>query len=310
MKVVAIVGPTATGKTKLGVMIAEHFNGEVISADSMQIYEGMNIASAKPTAEEMCGIPHHLMGFVPQGEVFSVAKYVELAKQKIIEIHEKQKLPVIVGGTGLYIDSLLNNVEFVKTETDESLRKSLLESAEKNGAEYLWNQLNEIDPESAEKIEPNNIKRVARAIEIFKITGITISEQNRRSKMIPSPYEAIKIGLKTQDRAVLYDRINRRVDLMLEMGIVDEARELFINGSLGDTAKKAIGYKEFEPYFKHELPLDACVETLKQETRRYAKRQLTWFMRDKNIKWFNIDQYTNFDSIAEEVYKLISEKEG
>ena len=183
MKVVAIVGPTATGKTKLGVMIAEHFNGEVISADSMQIYEGMNIASAKPTAEEMCGIPHHLMGFVPQGEVFSVAKYVELAKQKIIEIHEKQKLPVIVGGTGLYIDSLLNNVEFVKTETDESLRKSLLESAEKNGAEYLWNQLNEIDPESAEKIEPNNIKRVARAIEIFKITGITISEQNRRSKM-------------------------------------------------------------------------------------------------------------------------------
>ena len=195
IKVAAVVGPTASGKTKLGVMLAQALNGEVVSADSMQIYQGMNIASAKPTAEEMQGVPHHLISIIPQSEEFSAAKYVELAKKAILDISGRGKLPVVVGGTGLYVDSLLNNIKFGETDIDETLRRSLFEKAEKEGAQAVWDELNSFDPEAAANIEPNNVKRVIRAIEVFRTSGMTITEHNRRSRLSPSPYDAVKNNL-------------------------------------------------------------------------------------------------------------------
>lgn len=299
INVAAVVGPTASGKTRLGVSLALALDGEVISADSMQIYEGLDIASAKPTKEEMKGVPHHLIGIIPRSEEFSVARYVELAKAKIIEVTARGKLPIIVGGTGLYVDSLLNNIQFTENEADKALRSELFEKAEREGARAIWNDLFAVDPEAAEKIEPNNVKRVIRALEVFKTTGVTMTEQNRRSRLAPSPYRAVKVGLKTSDRSVLYDRINRRADEMLEMGLLEEAREFLSDSSVGETAAKAIGCKELAPYFDGTQPLDEAMETMKRETRRYAKRQLTWFLRDEAIRWFNSDEYSDFTEIEE-----------
>ena len=304
IKLVVVEGPTASGKTRLGVSIAAALDGEVISADSMQIYEGMDIGSAKPTEEEMKGVPHHLIGVISRSESFSVARYTELAHTIIQDVHRRGRLPVIVGGTGLYIDSLINNISFTECETDHKLRQSLFEKAEREGNAALWQELYEIDAEAAEKIEPNNVKRVIRAIEVYKTTGITITEQNRRSRLAPSPYDAVKIGLKTADRAVLYDRINRRVDEMVKIGLIEEARGLLQNDDGTGTACMAIGCKELAPYFKGERTLEESIETIKRETRRYAKRQLTWFMRDKSINWFNIDEYDDFSQIEKEAVLL------
>ena len=307
INIAAVVGPTASGKTALGAYLAKELGGEVISADSMQIYEGMDVASAKPTKEEMLGVPHHLIGIIPRSESFSVARYTELARETINDVVSRGKLPVLVGGTGLYIDSLLNNITFAESETDARLRAELFERAERIGADALWNELKQIDSESAEKIEPNNVKRVVRALEIYKTTGITMTEQNRRSKLVPSPYNAVKIGLKAADRAMLYERINLRCDRMLEAGILDEAREIVFDDTIGDTAKKAIGCKEFTPYFHGEQSLEESLETLKRETRRYAKRQLTWFMRDETITWYNIDEIP-FEEIERNAKRLIIER--
>ena len=285
IKIAAVVGPTSSGKTRFGIELAKRWNGEVISADSMQIYEGMDIGSAKPTVEEMDGVPHHLIGIIPRDQNFSVAQYAELAHKTIQEVHSRGKFPIIVGGTGLYIDSVINNITFIDTEVDEQLRRSLYEQAQSEGSNALWEKLKNIDPQSAAKIAPNNTKRVIRALEIFYTTGMTMTEQNERSRRVPTPYETIKLGIKTKDRAELYDRINRRVDEMMQRGLLDEARALFESDSGTNTASKAIGCKEFIPYFKGEITLDEAVETLKKETRHYAKRQLTWFMRDKEIQW-------------------------
>ncbi len=304
IKIAAVVGPTASGKTALGAYLAKELGGEVISADSMQIYEGMDVASAKPTTEEMLGVPHHLIGIIPRCEAFSVARYTELAREKINEITARGKLPVLVGGTGLYVDSLLNNISFSENEADQALRAELFEKAERMGAQALWEELKLIDPESAERIEPNNVKRVIRAIEVYRTTGITMTEQNRRSKLTPSPYNAVKIGLKTADRRKLYDRIDLRCDKMIEAGILDEAREVVFDETIGETAKKAIGCKEFAPYFNGEQSLEESLEILKRETRRYAKRQLTWFLRDENITWYNIDEMS-FEEIKRNALELI-----
>lgn len=306
IKVAAVVGPTASGKTRLGVSLALRLGGEVISADSMQIYEGMDIASAKPTAEETRGVAHHLIGVIPRSESFSVARYVELAREKISEVSARGKLPIIVGGTGLYVDSLLNNIEFSENEADPTLRRSLFEFAENQGARALWERLFQIDAGSAQRIEPNNVKRVVRAIEVFETTGVTMTEQNRRSRLTPSPYSAVKIGLKTADREKLYDRINSRADEMIKMGLLDEARAVLSDETLGETAKKAIGCKEFLPYFSGEQELSQALETMKRETRRYAKRQLTWFLRDKDIHWFNTDEMP-FEEIEDRCEALIRE---
>ena len=308
INVAAVVGPTASGKTRLGVSLALALGGEVISADSMQIYEGLDIASAKPTAEETRGVPHHLIGIIPRSESFSVARYVELAKEKINEVTARGRLPIIVGGTGLYVDSLLNNISFTENEADKELRAGLFEKAEREGAQALWNELFEIDPEAAQKIEPNNVKRVVRAIEVYKTTGITMTEQNRRSRLEPSPYNAVKVGLKTADRSVLYGRIDRRADEMLSMGLLEEARAFLNDKTVGETASKAIGCKELAPYFEGTQTLDEAMETMKRETRRYAKRQLTWFLRDEAIRWFNTDEYGDFAEIEQLAAEYIRSK--
>ena len=303
--VLAVVGPTASGKTKLSVELAKALNGEIVSADSMQIYKGMDIGTAKPTFEEMHGIPHHLMGFLDSKENFSVAIYVEMAHKIIADIHSKGKLPIVTGGTGLYVDSLLNSIKFFDNTSDDSIRDKYSKLLEEKGLDYLLEKLKKIDYETYEKLlEQRNAKRIIRALEFFEVTGKTISEQNRLSKQ-DSPYNPIKIGLTCRDRQVLYDRINLRVDLMLKDGLLEEAEKV-LNSDLSNTAEKAIGYKELIPYFKGESTLDECVEVLKMNTRRYAKRQLTWFRRDQEINWIYIDEHNSFKDILNKALSFIN----
>ncbi|MBQ2604786.1 MAG: tRNA (adenosine(37)-N6)-dimethylallyltransferase MiaA [Clostridia bacterium] len=305
--VISVIGPTASGKTRLAVEIARKLNGEVVSADSMQIYKNMDIATAKPTTEEMCGVPHHLIGFLDPEQTFSVARFVKLAGQAAADIHNRGKMPVICGGTGLYVDSLLNNIEFAEGDTDEELRKELYLKAEKEGVQSLISELAQFDPQSAENMNTGNVKRIVRAIEIYRTTGITLTEQNRRSRLRGTPYAPVKIGLKAKDRQYLYDRINKRVDIMVQSGLLEEAKDFF-KTECGKTAVKAIGYKELEPYFNGSITLEQALEELKKQTRRYAKRQLTWFMRDAEIKWFDIDTYTDVKELDEDVFDYIGRK--
>lgn len=304
IKLITVVGPTASGKTRLGVELAKRYGGEVISADSMQIYKGMQIATAKPAVEEMQGIPHHLMDFLEPNQTYSVAMFVDDAKKCIEDITSRNKLPVIVGGTGLYVDSLLNNISFHESQRDTGLREKLWELYYTEGVDYLLDLLRKFDGESAERLETEkNPKRIIRAIEFYKTTGITITEQNKNSKNEESPYNAIKLGLNFEDRQKLYDRINKRVDLMVEAGLVSEAKRVF-NSELSFTSVKAIGYKELFPYLKGELPLEECIEKLKQETRRYAKRQITWFKRDKEINWLYPDKADSFEQLFEQAVQI------
>ena len=298
--VIAVVGPTASGKTSLSIEIAKHFSGQVVSADSMQIYEKMNIATAKPTDDEMQGVPHHLIGFQPIDKKFSVAEYVTLAKNCIEKIHNDGDLPVVAGGTGLYVDSLLQNIQFSKEEGNNELRNELTEMFDQKGAEFMLEALREIDPQTAEKLHLNDKSRIIRALEIYKATGKTMTEQKILSREEESPFEVLYIGINYRDRNVLYDRINRRVDIMLENGLLDEAKD-FYNIDADKTACQAIGYKELAPYFNGEKSLEDCLESLKIETRHYAKRQLTWFRKNENINWVYPDDYEN----AEEMYKSV-----
>ena len=307
-RIIAVVGPTASGKTSLSVEISKRFGGEVVSADSMQIYKGMDIATAKVTEEEMQGIRHHLIDFLSVDSVFSVANYVELAHNAIDNIYHRFKTPVIAGGTGLYVDNLLYGTIFTEGETDPEIRKELQQRMDDEGLNSLLSELKDIDPESYEKLSiERNPKRIIRAIELYRTTGITMSEQNKLSKPTESPYDYVKIGLDFKERQALYDRINLRVDKMLEAGLIEEARNFFSN-TAGSTAVQAIGYKELSPFFKGEAELNECVESLKRATRRYAKRQLTWFRRDKSTKWFYVDEYKSSAELysAVEVF-LISE---
>ncbi|MBQ2687658.1 MAG: tRNA (adenosine(37)-N6)-dimethylallyltransferase MiaA [Clostridia bacterium] len=307
-KVIAVVGPTASGKTALSVEIAKRFDGEVISADSMQIYKGMDIATAKPTAEEMQGIKHHLVDFFPAQSLFSVAAYVDLAHKAISEVLLKDKLPVIAGGTGLYVDNLLSGTSFTEGETDFALRAELQARLDNNGLDSLLDELKSIDTQSFEKLSvERNPKRIIRALEIFKTTGITMTEQNKLSKPSDAPYESVRIGLDFKERSKLYDRINMRVDLMLEAGLLNEA-ESFFKTDASNTAVQAIGYKELEPYFKSGAPLEECIDSLKQATRRYAKRQLTWFRRDKTTNWFFVDEYKSSDELIKAVTDFLITK--
>lgn len=298
---VCIVGPTASGKTSLSVDIAKILDAEIVSADSMQIYKGMSIATAKPSKEEQIGITHHMMDFLDTSEQFSVAQYCEMAHKIILDIHNRGKLPVLVGGTGLYVDSLINNITFADADGDEKLREELQKECDEFGVDYLLEKLASFDEVSAEKLnETRNPKRIIRAIEVYKTTGKTISQYNEESRKTESPYNVVKIGLTATDRQFLYDRINKRVDIMLENGLVAEAKETY-NTNLSTTAAVAIGHKELIPYLESNATLDECVEILKMQTRRYAKRQLTWFNRDKEIHWFNIDVCTGENLIQESV---------
>ena len=305
IKVVSIVGPTASGKTKLAVKLAKKFNGEIVSADSMQIYKGMQIATAKPTFDETEGIKHHLIDFVSPDETYSVAMFVKDASKCIADINSRGKLPFIVGGTGLYVDSLLNNITFNEEQRDEKLSLELRKIYEVQGIDTLLEMLSEFYIDSANRLKAErNPKRIIRAIEFYKTTGITITEQNEKSKLEKSPYSPIKIGLNFKDRAKLYERINNRVDLMLENGLVNEAKDVLSN-KLSFTSVKAIGYKELLPYFNGEKTLDECVEKLKMETRRYAKRQITWFKRDLDINWLYADDYNSFEELLADAVEII-----
>lgn len=298
---IAIVGPTASGKTALSIEIAKHFNGEIVSADSMQIYKGMDIATAKPSIDELQSVPHHMIGFLDNDKSFSVAQYCDMAHCVIQKIHNKGKIPVVVGGTGLYIDSLLNNTVFSHSDCDENLRDELQRQAAEKGVDSLLEMLQVFDPDMALKLSAErNLKRIIRAIEVYKVTGITMTEHNIRSHDIESPYKAIKIGLTATDRQFLYDRINTRVDIMIENGLLEEARDS-LSEEFSNTSSMAIGHKELLPYFAGESDLQSCVEKLKMQTRRYAKRQLTWFNRDEQIHWFNIDVISKDELVTEAI---------
>ncbi|MBQ6412876.1 MAG: tRNA (adenosine(37)-N6)-dimethylallyltransferase MiaA [Ruminococcus sp.] len=304
-KVIAVIGPTASGKTALSVEIAKRFGGEIISADSMQIYKYMDIATAKPTEDEKQGIPHHLMDFVEPSESFSVARFCELATKAINDIADRGKLPVIAGGTGLYVDSLLNGMQFEDQQINQVLRASLSMELQEKGIDHMLDVIRAFDPESAERLSvERNPKRIIRCIEVYRLTGTTQTELNELQQRNDAPYDALKIGLSALDREYLYDRIDRRVDLMMENGLLEEARR-FYDGDFGSTASAAIGYKELLPYLKGEQELEICVGNLKRATRRYAKRQQTWFKRDPAVHWFNIDElsFENIKSKAEELIR-------
>lgn len=302
--VLAVCGPTASGKTWLGIELAKKYGGEVISADSMQIYKGMDIASAKPSKEEMQGIPHHLIDFLDRDIAFSVADYVELANEKIHEVLDRGKLPIIVGGTGLYIDSLLDNIKFSETKGDGNYREFLYETARKYGNHYLYEILEKKDSAAAETIHENNLVRLVRALEVIHTTGRKFSELKAESRAEESPYDSLILGLNTADRSVLYDRINQRVDIMVQNGLIEEAKSLWHECGM-KTAGNAIGYKELIPYFENTMSLEECIGKIKQETRRYAKRQLTWFRRNERIRWIIIDDFSQKYEILEKSEKAI-----
>ncbi|MEG2295208.1 MAG: tRNA (adenosine(37)-N6)-dimethylallyltransferase MiaA [Oscillospiraceae bacterium] len=297
---IVIVGPTASGKTGLAVALAKKYNGEIISADSMQIYKHMDIGTAKPTKEEMQNIPHHMIDFFEPSKNFSVAEYVPLAKACIQEVYGRGKQPILVGGTGLYIDSLLNNVQFGEMQIDVAFRAYLDELYNEKGNEYVYNLLNEIDPECAQNIHYNNRGRVIRALEVYRLTGMKMSDYQKLAISKSSDYDTLIIGLCVKDRSYLYDRIHTRIDDMMEQGLLQETKFL-LDHNFCSTAVQAIGYKELFAYFTQNKPLEECITMLKQQTRRYAKRQLTWFRRNQNIHWIAIDIEQDSMAVSEHI---------
>lgn len=288
-RVVAVGGPTATGKTALSVALARHFGGEIINADSMQIYRHLSIGTAKATPEERQGVPHHLLDFMEPEQSYSVAEFVRDAACCISQITGRNHLPLLVGGTGLYISSLLQGVTFAPEQTDPALRRMLQQQAETEGPQALYARLQTVDPAYAQKVHPNNLTRVIRALELYETTGRKMSEQQQVSRPQEPPYRALCICLTCRERTELYRRINHRVDAMMHDGLLQEAELVWQHRESYKTAAQAIGYKEFFPYFEGTQSLHGCVEALKQATRRYAKRQLTWFRHQSDAFWLYLE---------------------
>lgn len=305
-KLLVLIGPTAVGKTQTSIKLAKAFNGEIISGDSMQIYKHMDIGTAKIKPEEMEGIPHYLIDIKHPTESFSAAEFQALVRGKIEEITSRGKLPIIVGGTGLYIQSVLFDYQFSEAPTNDEFRSSLEVQAEKEGNLFLHDQLMKLDPESAAKIHPNNVRRVIRALEIYHCTGKTMSEWQETQVREPL-YDAAVVGL-TMEREKLYERINKRVDLMIQEGLITEVEQLFQQGIRNCQSIQAIGYKELYEYIDGEVSLDAAVENLKQNSRRYAKRQLTWFRNKMDVKWFDMTTSTN--ELEKKITEIFSYIEG
>ncbi|MEH7443572.1 tRNA (adenosine(37)-N6)-dimethylallyltransferase MiaA [Bacillus sp. JJ1122] len=305
-KLIVLIGPTAVGKTKLSIELAKKFNGEIISGDSMQIYMGMDIGTAKVTKEEMEGIPHHLIDIKEPDESFSTAEFQELVRTKINEISSRGKVPMIVGGTGLYIQSVIYDYHFTDAPSDLSFRSMLEKEAEEHGQDYLHERLKAEDPESASRIHPNNVRRVIRALEIIHCTGKTAAElQEKQSPELL--YDTAIIGLM-MDRELLYKRINLRVDLMLEQGLLEEVKYFYDLGLKDCQSIQAIGYKELYEYFAGKTDLETAVENLKQNSRRYAKRQLTWFRNKMNVEWFDMSVSNDAEKKFAEISKFIEGK--
>ena len=286
-KVVVIVGPTASGKTAVSIELAKKINGEIISADSMQIYKYMDIGTAKPSAEEKEGIKHYLLDVVMPDETFNVAKYKLLAEQAIEEILNKGKTPIIVGGTGLYINTLVNGIEFLEIDGDIEYRNLMIKKGYEEGADVLHKELAKVDPIAAENIDANNIRRVARALEIYKVTGKTKTQLDKESQK-EVKYDYRMFGMEW-DRQELYNRIDLRVDLMMEIGLVEEVKSIIDKYEISSTAVQGLGYKEVIEYLEGNITYNEMIDKLKLETRHYAKRQLTWFRRDKRINWVKKD---------------------
>lgn len=304
--VAVIIGPTASGKTDLSIFIAKQLNGEIISGDSMQIYRGLDIGTAKVSKTEMDGVPHHLIDIKNVDETFSAAEFQQLAREKIADIHARGKLPIICGGTGLYIQSVLYDYQFAQDGNDETIRKELEKEADSIGAEAIYEKLRAVDPVSAEAIHPNNVRRTIRALEIFYTTGRPVSKQ-QSSKKPDEKYDSAIVGL-TMDRALLYERINKRVDLMMESRLLDEAEMLYDRGLKDVPAVQAIGYKELFSYIKGEQQLDEAVNLLKQNSRHYAKRQLTWFRNKMDIDWVDMTDEALRDEKKQQISALLAGK--
>ena len=303
-----ILGPTAVGKTDLSIELAQHFNGEIISGDSMQVYKGMDIGTAKISPNEQKGVPHFLIDEYKPDQYFSVAEFQQQAKQKITEIHQRNHLPIIVGGTGLYIKSVTHEYQFSKGSNNEQFRNEIQNWLLRNGNVALHKRLDEVDPETAQKLHVNDTKRIIRALEVYHTTGKTMSEVLAEQEL-HSPYHLFMIGL-TMDRKKLYDRINKRVDLMIEKGLIDEVQHLLQQGyDESYNAMQAIGYKEIIYYLKGKITLDEAVEMIKQGTRRFAKRQLSWFRNMSEIHWYDIsvDQIEEKAKIFDEVNQWLQE---
>ena len=303
-KVIVIVGPTASGKTALSIELAKKINGEIISCDSMQIYKDLNIGSAKPTIEEMQGIKHYLIDEVEPTQRFSVAEYKKRAEKAIEEIIKKGKIPIVVGGTGLYANSLIYGIEYNEIEYDEKYRNELMKLAQtEEGLESLFEKAQKIDPKAMEKISKNDKKRIVRILEIYNSTGKTKTEQEKESRKKEVKYD-YKVFALNMERSVLYERINKRVDIMLEQGLIEEIKNILKKYNEFPTAMQAIGYKEIVEYFNGDLTKQEAIEKIKQESRRYAKRQLTWFKKIANVKWLDgLNKIqNNVNIIMEEVY--------
>lgn len=304
-RLICICGPTASGKTALSVALAKQLHTEIISADSMQIYRGMDIGTAKPTAEERQGVPHHLLDVCSPGEPFSVARYVELADAAAQDVLSRGMVPIVAGGTGLYMDALIECSTFSGDETDLSVREKYQRMAAEQGNEAVHACLAKVDPEGAGRLHPNNLKRVIRALEVYEQTGMTIDAFNRLHKRPAPKYAALKIGICPAERQTLYDRIDLRVDQMLADGLLEETKRLLDSGVLAGTAAQAIGYKELLGYLQGDALLADCVALLKQRSRNYAKRQLTWLKRDDNIHWIYYNNGEELPAILQEATEYL-----
>ena len=303
--IIAIVGPTASGKTRLSVELAAHLGAEILSFDSMQIYRGMDIGTAKPTIEERQGIAHHMIDIADPREDYSVSRFVEEADRCLQDILSRGKTAVLVGGTGLYIDSLMRGLEFAPLP-QSGVREELTRIAQEEGIEVLMERLRAVDPESAERIHPSNHKRVIRALEIYLESGKTMTQHNLESQEKPPKYAPLWIGLDYVNRDALYSRINRRVDLMVEQGLLEELQTLLAQGIAHNaTSMQAIGYKELMGYLRGECTLQEAVELLKQASRRYAKRQRTWFRRNPEVNWLMLEDEPDFEQVLHSALALL-----
>lgn len=307
---IILTGPTAVGKTALSIKLAKAIQGEIISADSMQVYRGMDIGSAKVTTEEMDGVPHYLIDVLDPDEEFNVVVFQKLAREAMEKIYANGHIPIIAGGTGFYIQAILNEIAFTETETDDSYRKQLEQQAQEYGAQWLHDQLKEVDPQAAVDIHPNNVKRVIRALEFYKETGTKISEHNEAERQKQSPYNFAYFVLN-MDRQKLYERIELRINQMLEQGLIEEVRQLQEKGChAGMVSMQGLGYKEILAYLQGECTLEEAIYILKRDTRHFAKRQLTWFRREREVCWIEKEAYgLKEEKMLDAMLQILKEKE-
>lgn len=305
---IILTGPTAVGKTELSIALAKSIGGEIISADSMQVYKFMDIGTAKIRPDEMQGVPHHLIDILEPDVAFNVAMFKELAKAAVEEIYSRGHIPIVVGGTGFYIQALLYDIDFSEEDSNVPIRKELEDIVKEKGAEYLHELLREVDPESAEQIHANNVKRVIRALEYYRMHGEKISVHNAAERRKKSPYDFLYFVL-TNDRKVLYERIEKRIDKMIEEGLISEVDNLLKKGYDNSlVSMQGLGYKELIPYLKEECSLEEAIYILKRDTRHFAKRQLTWFRRERDVRWLDKSQVSSEEEILKDILNTINKE--